>query len=166
MNRIQRLKQELETVKEDKKQPKKKKQFKLPFKTRGMLKTASKKDDYIVVQYLTQKYDIKFKLCKIISGNLIVVNNKVHKLNPKMMWKHGKYQWYIHREIDRRPVSNEDLNKVIKAGESTENDVVLIKAVLGAIQRNKQLEGKNIAAIIGILVVVGIVLFVLFGGGG
>ena len=137
---------------EEEKQGKKKK-FKLPFKTRRLLKKEKKKPEYIVVQYLTRKYQVVWKLCRMISGNLVVINNKVHEINPKTIWRHGKQMWYVLREIDRKPVSNLDYNKVKRRRDDTEADVPLIKAVLGAVQKKSPLENKK-GLIIGIIIAV------------
>lgn len=140
---------------------KKSKPFKLPGKINRTIKQGSKLGDSIVTQYLTQKGDIKFKVCKIVSGNIIVVNNKAHELNPKHIWRCGKQTWYIHREIDRKPVSNEDLDELREKGQDTESDVVLIKAVLGAMMKPKQ-EIKSSWIIWAIIIaVVGIAAFIL-----
>jgi hypothetical protein len=138
---------------------KKSKPFKLPPKANKAIKQGSKLGDSIVTQYLTQKGEIKFKVCKIVSGNIIVVNNKAHKLNPKHLWKFGKQMWYIHREIDRNPVSNEDYEEVKERGDDTESDVVLIKAVLGAMMKPKQEIKKGWIVFVIIAIVVAIIAF-------
>jgi len=165
MGRLDRIEDKLKLMESSQTPVKKKKGFKLPWKITTLMKKSSKKDDFVVIQYLTQKYEIRFKLCKIISGDVVVVNNKVHRLNPKKMWKYGKYRWYIHKEIDREPISNEDLEEVKARNDDTEADVPLIKAVLGAIQRQQQSGKKNVALIIGVLIAAGIGAFILFGGG-
>jgi len=145
--------------------PKKKKEYKLPWKTRSLLKQGPKNPDKVVVMYLTQKYEVRWYLSKIISGNLIIINNKVHVLNPKCLFRFGKNSFYVFREIDRKPVSNLDYNKVKKRQDDTDSDVPLIKAVLGAIAKKEGLKvSKNIWIILAILAVVGVALFIFFGG--
>jgi len=140
------------------------KPFKLPGKINRMVNKGNKLPDSIVTQYLTQKGEIRFKTQRIVSGNIIVVNNKAHKLNPKYLWKFGKKYWYIHREIDRRPVSNEDYEEVKNSHNDTDSDVVLIKAVLGAMQKpKKEIKSKWIVWIV-FGIIAAVVLFVLFGG--
>lgn len=136
------------------------KTFKLPFKAKSTLKKSSKSPEYVVTQYLTQKKDIKFMMCRVISGNIIIVNNKVHKLNPKYLWRYGKNFWYIHREIDREPVSNEDYEIIKNSHRDTESDVPLIKAVLGAVNKpSKVVGGAKIGLIIlGLLLLGGIAI--------
>jgi len=139
----------------------KKKPFKLPFK--GLAKRADKSMDSVLVQYLTAKRQVEFKLCKIISGNLIVVSNKVHVLNPNKIWKHKKYMWYIVREIDRLPISNEDYDKVKIRRDDTEADVPLIKAVLGAIQKPGFADKKSNWIILAVIAAVAIGAFLFMG---
>ena len=143
---------------------KKQKQFKVPRSLTKATNQSTKKTEFVAIQYLSQKGGVYFKLARIISGNLIVLNNKVHVLNPKHMWRHGKMAWYIIREIDRMPVSNEDYDQIKARGHDTEGDVPLIKAVLGAVQK-PGIEGpsKNMWTIIGIAVVALVVILVLFG---
>ncbi len=162
LNKIQRLKKELIIEKsKDKKTMRKKK---APKALKMLMKKQKKKPGYVTVQYLTSNYDMKFKLCKIVSGNLVVVENKVHKLNPDKIWRLGKESCYILREIDRHPVSNDDYEAVRARGDDTDGDVPLIKAVLGAVQKQKtstEAGNKNMIVIVGVIVaiVIGAVLF-------
>jgi len=95
-------------------------------------KQSLKKPDYVLVQYLRSNRTMDFMLCKIISGNIIIVNNKGHELNPKDTFVRGKkFTWYIVKEWDTKPVSTR--NKV--EGHSTDDHPVLIKMVLGATQK-------------------------------
>ena len=142
------------------------KPFKLPGRVNRVVNSGMKAGDSIVTQYLTQKGEIKFKTQKIISGNIIVVNNKAHSINPKHLWRCGKQTWYIHREIDRNPVSNEDYEEVKARGDDTDSDVVLIKAVLGAMMKPKTEIKKGWIIWIVVAVVVGVVGFILLKGGG
>jgi len=144
----------------------KQKPFKLPMQAARTLRQKKKLPTHIVTQYLGQDGNMRFKLTPIVSGNIIVINNKAHKLNPKDIWRFGKQSWYIHREISRKPVSNQDYEEVRKKGDDTDSDVVLIKAVLGAIMKPKKELKKN--AIIWIIVVAAIAILglIFFGGGG
>ena len=159
LNKIQRLKKELIILKsKDKKTSKK---TRAPKGLAKLLKNRRKKVGYVVVQYLTTNYDIKFKLCKIVSGNLVVVENKVHKLDADKIWRLGKDSYYILREIDRHPVSNEDYQEVRARGDDTDADVPLIKAVLGAIQKNKTSSetNKNAMVIGGVIAAIAVAAF-------
>lgn len=165
MSKIERLQKrivELEDMASQGETKKKPRMFKFPGKAKRMIGKSQKNPEYVVSQYLTQKKDVKWKLCKVVSGNLIVVNNKVHKLNPKHLWRHGKQFWYIHREIDREPVSNEDYDTLQVQKRDTDADVPLIKAVLGAVNKPNKAVNKNIGIIILIALVVGVIGFVVF----
>jgi len=170
MTRLERLENRMSELQKevDEKQngKKKKKEFKLPFKIKSLFKQSQKKTNYVLVEYLTQHYAIDFRLCKVISGDIIVIDNKAHKLNPRKTWRWKKYTVYIIREIDREPVSNEDVDDVEATGNGTSNDVVLIKAVMGAVQKDSGIiKNKGIIGIIIALVVAAFVLYIIFGGG-
>jgi len=142
---------------------KRKKGWKMPSSVKRKMKQQIKKPDYVVVQYLTQKYEIKYMLRRIVSGNLVVVGNKVHKLNPKKIWKWRKNVVYIIREIDREAVSNEDYEKIKRAGRDTEADVPLIKAVLGAVQKPTGIKAKSTWIIV-VIIIIAIIIAAFFLG--
>lgn len=142
------------------------KPFKLPMNATKVLRQKKKLPTHIVTQYLGQDGNIKFRNTPIVSGNIIVINNKAHKLNPKDIWRFGKQSWYIHREISRNPVSNQDYEQVQKDGNDTDSDVVLIKAVLGAIMKPKKEMKKNAIIWIIVIAVVALLGLIFFGGGG
>ena len=156
LNKIQRLKKELIILKS--KDKKTAKGGRTPNVLSKLMKKRRKKQGYVVVQYLTANYDIKFSLCKIVSGNLVVIDNKVHQLDPDKIWRLGKDSCYILREIDRHPVSNDDYQEVKERGDDTDADVPLIKAVLGAIQKNKVSTETNKNAMIVVGVIAAIVV--------
>ena len=160
MTRISEL-EERQALLESKLSDKKSKPFKLPFKAKRVVNKSNKLPDFVVTQYLTQKRDIRFKLCRIVSGNIIVINNKVHKINPKYLWRYGKQFWYIHREIDREPVSNEDYEAVRARRDDTDADVPLIKAVLGAVQKPSGIKKANwvLILIIAVVAIAGLLIF-------
>ena len=161
---------------------KKVKEFKAPAQLNRMSKKASRKDDEVVAQYLTSKGEVKFKICKVIGGDAIVVNNKAHKIGPKDLWSFKKLRWCIVREIDRRPVSPsrckgksddsmvnmDDYEQVRKDGYDTDSDVTLIKAVLGAIKKADKpaIGNKWVIFVIGGIVVIGILYYLFSSGGG
>jgi len=165
MNRLDRIEdkqKELEAEIESSKG--KKKEFKLPWKIGSLAKKSDKTMTHVLVQYLTIKQQIEFKLCRIVSGNIIVVNNKAHELDPKAIWRFKKHTWYIVREIDRKPVSNEDYDAVRRRGDSTDEDTVLIKAVLGAIKKPEGvLQNKNIILWILGIAVAGVIVYSFLG---
>jgi len=160
MSRFERIEERLVSL-EDKKD-KKKKSWKIPFSVKSSAKKAEKRDDLILVFYLSQKYQISWKLCNIVSGNMVVINNKAHEINPKAIWRMGKYIVYIIREIDRLPVSNEDYEKIKKRKTDTDADVPLIKAVLGAQIKKQPLSGKSKWVAIIIIVIIAIIVGTIF----
>ena len=128
------------------------------FRTR---KQSRKKPEKVLVQYLRNNRTVDFKLVNIVSGNIIVIDNKGHELNPKDTWIRGKHTWYIVREKDTQPVSLRD--KPI--GFNTDDHPVLIKMILGAVSKKENIKAnKKVVGMIIALIVVGLVLWVMFGG--
>jgi len=165
--RVSRIEERLKDAEAriDEKQTKKGLKFLKSLKKLG--KRVDKSLDLVLVMYLSQKYQVTFKVCRVVSGNIVVIGNKAHTLNPKHIWRHKKMMWYIIREIDRKPVSNRDYNLVKKRKDDTEADAPLIKAVIGAVQKKKgiDLQGKNVWIIIIIAVIAAVVFFTFFKGG-
>lgn len=157
---------EIKRILEEAKDPKLEK-FK--YNSKGYKKAKAKlksNPDHVLVEYLSQNYIIRWKACKIISGNIIVVDNKVHLLNPRLVWRDGKETVYIVREIDRLPVSNIDYDKLIRQNRITVNDAVVIKAILGAVQKpgmSDQAKKWIIWVVIGVVAL--IVAYLFFGKG-
>ncbi len=139
--------------------------WKPPRRFRALEKKNMKKSnaDKVLVEYLTQKQTVRRMLCKVVAGNIIVIDNKVHMLNPKDTWRDGKSIWYKIREIDRLPVSNRDYDKLIRQKRITVNDAVVIKAIVGAIQK-KELgkEAKKWIIWIIVLAVAGFLAYIFF----
>ena len=111
--------------------------WKKPRKMNRLEKKSSKKADHVLVEYLTQKYTVRRMLVKVVAGNILVIDNKVHMINPRDVWRDGKSVWYKIREIDRLPISNRDYDKLIRQKRITVNDAVVIKAIVGAIQKKE-----------------------------
>lgn len=116
---------------------KKKKFFKWPMSWKSKAGKSSKKPDTVLVFYLNIKGEMQTPIIvPIYSGNMIIVKNKIHEVDPRAMWslKLGMktHKVLIIKEIDRRPVSNLDLDEIRKRGDSTDSDEFLIKAALRA----------------------------------
>lgn len=111
--------------------------WKKPRKMNRLEKKSNKKADHVLVEYLTQKYTVRRMLVKVVAGNILVIDNKVHMINPRDVWRDGKNVWYKIREIDRLPISNRDYDKLIRQKRITVNDAVVIKAIVGAIQKKE-----------------------------
>lgn len=130
----------------------------------SLYKKQAKKPEYVLVQYLRNNHRMDFQLTKVVSGNIIVIDNKGHTLNPKLVWRHGKYFWYIVGEWDKEPIGPRYLEKIKALERSTDNHPILMKMVLGAIQKKEDIKAKkSIGWIIGIAAV-GLVLWIIFGG--
>ena len=136
-----------------------------PKKLKTLDKQRKKKSEYVLVQYLKTNRDMDFQLCKVISGNIIVIDNKGHKVDFRAVWRHGKYFWYIIHEEDTMPVVPHKQEKLRQMQRSTENHPILMKMVLGAIQKKEEIKAKIGAGWIIGLAVVGIILWMVFGKG-
>lgn len=162
MNKLDELEKRLNEIDISKAEDEKTKKFKFrdrKFKT--LAKKSKKKPAYVLVQYLRNNRTIDFKLCKVISGNIIVIDNKGHELNPRFTWIRGKNIWYIVREKDTKPVSVS--GRV--TGHSTDDHPVLIKMVLGAVQKKEiAKDTKKIAIIVIVVAVIGLIGWIIFGG--
>jgi len=137
--------------------------YKKPAKMKRLEKSSDKKPDHVLIEYLTQRYTVRRMLVKIVAGNIVVIDNKVHILNPRDQYRDGKYMWYKMREIDRLPISNRDYDKLIKQGRITVNDAVVIKAIVGAIQKKEMsAQAKKWIVWLIILGVVGLIVYIFF----
>lgn len=135
-----------------------------PRKLIQLNKKLKKKPEYILVQYLRNNNRMNFKICKVISGDIVVIENKGHRVDPRMMWIHGKYFWYIVGEWDKEPIGPRYLEKIQKYQRSTESHPILMKMVLGAVEKKESLKNKKqIGWIIG-LAAVGLIAWMIFGG--
>jgi len=139
---------------------KKQKQFKFPFAAKKELKDSLKNRDKIVVFFLTVTGEMEMpKLYPIYSGNMVIIRNKPYELDPRSVWRFGKWRCLIIKEIDRRPVSNMDWDEIKKRGDATHSDEFLIKAAMRAIQvgGTKKEMNKWVIVIIGIIVVAALI---------
>jgi len=154
MDKIKQLEKKLEGLIEEQSKDKFTESNKwYPKEINKLQKQSKKKPDYVLVLYLRNNYTVCHKLVKVISGNIIVIDNKGHKLNPRFIWKpdKGKFPWYIIRECDTEPVNNLDAPKLKHYRRSTDNHPILMKMVLGALMKKEELKNKkNIGWIIGI----------------
>ncbi len=127
-------------------------------------KKLKKKPEYILVQYLRNNGSMDFQLCKIISGDIVVIENKGHRLNPRMTWRHKKYLWYIIGEWDKEPIGPRYFQRIKKMQRGTESHPILMKMVLGAVEKKESIKNKKqIGWVIGIAAV-GLLVWIMFGG--
>ena len=134
---LKRLVEEKETGIQRKETKKTKKIFKYPFSWKLKANKSSKKPDTVLVFYLNIKGEIQTPMIvPIYSGNMVIIRNKIHEVDPRAMWslKLGMktHKVLIIKEIDRRPVSNLDLDEIRRRGDATDSDEFLIKAALRA----------------------------------
>lgn len=136
----------------------------MPKKLKLLDKKVRKKADYVLVQHLRNNQTMDFQICKVVSGNIIVIDNKGHKLNPRLIWRHGKFLWYIIGEWDKEPIGPRYLERIKAMQRSTDNHPILMKMVLGAVQKKEEQKAQKISIwiILG-LAVVGLVLWMIFG---
>jgi hypothetical protein len=139
------------------------KQFKLPWAAKSELNKSLKNKDQIVVFFLTVTGEMEMpKMYPIYSGNMVIIRNKPYELDPRSVWRFGKWKCLIIKEIDRRPVSNLDWDEIKKRGDATHSDEFLIKAAMRAIQVGGVKKEMNKWVIIAIAVVVVIALVFFF----
>ena len=140
---------------EDKKKP-----FRFPGKWERVRKKSLKKPQRLMVLYLNKFGKIEGPLLlPVLEGDMVVVHDKPYEINPKAVWRWGKYNVYLIREIDRRPVSNEDYDDVKKRADCTDSDVFLIKMAMRAVQKQAKKEMGKMALIVIGIIIVGIVIF-------
>lgn len=132
-----------------------KKKFKFPFKKRREMKKSLKNLDKILVFFLTITGELVGPtLYPIYSGNMVIIKNSPYELDPRAVLRFGKYKCIIIKEIDRRPVSNLDLEEVKRRGDATHSDEFLIKAAMKAFLGEKAKKKFNL----GILIVIGVII--------
>jgi len=149
---------------------KSKKIFKWPYSWKSKAAKSSRSPDTVLVFYLNIKGEIGTPLIvPIYSGNMIIIRNKIHEVDPRAMWslkiKNKTHKVLIIKEIDRRPVSNLDLDEIRRRGDATDSDEFLIKAALRAqTAAVKKPVSMWIWIILGIVVIGGLILFFTQGG--
>ena len=143
------------------------KDIKWPFKWKqGFGKANKASKDQVVVVMLNKKGELEQpKLMPIYAGNLIVWDNTVYEFDPRAVVRIKglkKYPMaYLIKQIDRRPVSNLDLDEIRARGDSTESDEFLIKAALKAQTAKLELKSNMIIIAIVILLIIGLVVYFL-----
>ena len=147
---------------------KEKKGWKIPFKWKKTMNKSLKKtsEEKVLCFFINNKGELESPvLLPIINGNIIVYKYTIHKIDPldilTFVNKKKFYKVLIYRVMDRKAVSIRDYKDVKDKGDSTENDEVLIKAMLTAkaSQISKQQIGKG-ALIVGGLVLVGVIIWI------
>lgn len=153
---------DIETIKKETEATKK--PFKIPFKWKSAANKAAKVRDNVAILYLNIKGEIEPPLVLPIYGNMVLLRNKIYEVDPRAFWtlRQGTkmYKFLIIKEIDRRPVSNLDLDEIRRRGDATDSDEFLIKMALRAQQTQtvKQMN-KWAAILIGIVVLAVLIYF-------
>lgn len=146
----------------------KKKKFKFGFKARREMKSSLKNLDQVLVFFLTITGELAGPtLYPIYSGNMVIVRSKPYELDPRAVWRFGKFRCVVIREIDRRPVSNLDWDEVKRRGDATHSDEFLIKAAMRAFAAGAPAKKKFniwILVIIGVIVIGALIFFFAKGG--
>ena len=165
---LQKIAEEKEMGEQRKETKQNKKPWSIPWKWKSKGKEAEKKRDTILVFYLNIKGEIEQPMVvPIYGGNMIIIRNKIYEVDPRAVWslKTGgwgskTYKCLVIKEIDRRPVSNLDLDEIKRRGDSTDSDEFLIKAALKA-QTTQTIKpmSKGILIIAGIAILALVVFF-------
>jgi hypothetical protein len=143
---------------------KKQRVWKWPYTWKSKIKKASKNRDAVLVMYFTIKGELETFIVPIYGGNMVIIRNKVYEFDPRAIWttKIGFkfYKILAIKEIDRRPISNLDLDEVRKRGDSTDSDEFLIKAALKAqVQTAAKAVGRGLIILIAVIVIGGLLVF-------
>lgn len=139
------------------------KEQKFPFKwnwrlNKGKRTTANQQ----LCIFLNKKGEMEMpSVMPIVSNNLIIRNDTVYEFDPRAVWRvkgmKGNPTCYLIKEIDRRPVSNLDIDEIKKRGDSTDSDELLIKASHKAQQKAAVPMNYMMIGIVGILIVGGLI---------
>ena len=142
-----------------------KKPWKIPFKWKSAANKAGKERDIVAILFLNMKGEIEPPILLPIYGNMVLLRNKIYEVDPRafrILRQGGKmFKFLIIKEIDRRPVSNLDLDEIRRRGDATDSDEFLIKMALRAQQTQTVKSMSKWAAILIGIAVVGILIFFL-----
>ena len=156
---LQKMKEKTETHSKKLKNP----MAAMPYKQKANLK-RSKRVKQVLVLYLDIKGNLSFRLVPIFAGDIIVLNDKAHRIEPQHLLTFGKYKAYLVRETDKRiwPISNADYDSIVQWKNSTSTHPTLIKALLSATTEMKKKKPVNWVpiAIVAAIVIIGIIAFV------
>jgi len=139
-----------------------KKQFRWPWKKKSEMRKSIKKPEQILVFFITITNELVGpKLYPIYGNNMIIIKNSPYELDPRAVLRFGNYKCIVIKEIDRRPVSNLDLEEIRKRGDSTSSDEFLIKAAMRSITQpvHKKEMNKIVLIVIGIIIVGALIFF-------
>lgn len=136
--------------------------FRWPWKKKTEMRNSIKKPEQILVFFITITNElIGPKLYPMYGNNMIIIKNSPYELDPRAVLRFDKYKCIVIKEIDRRPVSNLDLEEVRKRGDSTSSDEFLIKAAMRSIVQPpvKKEMNKMVLIVIGVIIVGALIFF-------
>lgn len=140
-----------------------KKPWKVPFKWKSAANRAGKERDMVAILFLNIKGEIEPPMVLPIYGNMVLLRNKIYEVDPRAFWilRQGAkmYKFLIVKEIDRRPVSNLDLDEIRRRGDATDSDEFLIKMALRAQQTQTVKSMSKWAAILIGIGILGVLIF-------
>jgi len=141
-----------------------KKPWPFPYKWKSAANRAVKLRDIVAVLFLNIKGEIEQPMLLPNYGNMVLLRNKIYEVDPRAFWTYRQgvkmYKFLIVKEIDRRPVSNLDLDEIRRRGDATDSDEFLIKMALRA-QTTQSVKQANkwIVVIIGIVILGALIYF-------
>jgi len=107
-----------------------------------MKRNTEKKNNNIVVIFLTMKNTIECYQSPITLGKIIIIKNKLFEYDSRCLFstKVGSkyYNCLIVKEIDRLPINNMNTDEIKARGDSTLNDEFLLKMALRALSEEKK----------------------------
>jgi len=151
-----------EKIKQTEKRLKSKKQFKWSAKCKAIFRNKKKKEKEVLVWYLRVNGEISVpRYYPLYYQDMIIIQGKPYKVDPRTFWRMGKNLVLIIKEIDRLPVSNLDYEEIKIYNRSTENDKLIIKAAMQAKMKKEESKpiNKNVLIIVGIIIVAAIIFF-------
>ena len=147
-----------------------KKEWKWPFKWKGVMNKSTKPkiaENKVLLIYFNQKNEIEEPVMVPLYGNIVIHKNKAYEFDPRAIWTinlKGKIIKVLAlKEIDRRPISNLDIDEVKARGDATDSDEILLKMVTRAvIEKQKKQMSSSAMWIMGGLVVAGLIVYFVF----
>lgn len=142
------------------------KPFNVPKRWNFKFRQAKKKfnSDKVLAFFLNKKGEIEPpQWVPVNNGNIIVYKNKAYEYDPTALLRlkiKGYPIVYFMREIDRKPISNNDYSDIKDTIRSTDKDEILLKMLLQArIAQVAKKMNTGILVILGLLLVGGLIYF-------
>lgn len=139
--------------------------------TKKIEDNAKSQDNVVVLFFNIKGYIEEPKTVPLLAGNMVMIKGAPYEIDPRAFWliPIGKslHKVVAIKEIDRRPISNLDIDEIRERGDSTDSDSFLIKAAYAQRMGDtmKKPLPKWIIWVIG-GIVAAIVIYMLMQGGG